>query len=208
MATRPRPKLPPPPPPAAVTLQSMRADIERRLGALRSEIEQLRAALDLTTEGSLPLLEYAQRIESYVKGQAARFEATIEYSLSGLRLPTAETPHFGQAAVHGGGMSPEVVASADLSGMACWLFKDQLAERLIEVVSKAGYTPGPPLADRARLRNQLVAQLAELGHAEEAIIVEAEALNFEVARRLDSDPAVVLSLWHAATPKEPQEADV
>lgn len=177
-------------------LAALRDDLAAQLAELREQISEARGRLELCSEGALPKADYLQRLHAWIDGRAAEFERGLEFQTSALRTPDArEGPHFGLLPVRGAGAASfEVVAAADASGLICWHAGSALKDRLAKVIEAAPYQEGPPLAERARLRREVDAELNGLELAEEKLICEAEEVGLDLPRRPDVRPEIVLSL--------------
>lgn len=179
--------------PAAV-LADLKAELEDRIEELRNRIAGTQAELEAVVEGSVPKAEYLARVNDWVDAKAAHFGTEVQYSLSGLRLPGRPEPvTFGRVPVTGS-LTAGMVAEADVAAPICWLLNAEIKKKLAEAINASGYTEGPPLADRPKLRKELQSAIDELELAEERLIVEAESAGLTIARRHDCRPEIVLSL--------------
>lgn len=87
-----------------------------------------------------------------------------------------------------------VGAEVDLAGLLCWLHGDAIKAALVDEVKRAGYVAGLKLADRPARLVELRRELRELEITEEGLIEAAEEAGFEVYRRADVDPEIVLGI--------------
>jgi hypothetical protein len=71
---------------------------------------------------------------------------------------------------------------------------DQIKQKLGALIAASPYIEGPPLAARSKLRREVQAMLDGLELDEERLIVDAQSAGFEIVRRPDCRPEIVLSL--------------
>lgn len=153
-----------------------------QIDLIRAEIAALREESAWTLDARLPREEAAARIPGVVHNLAARFDSAIlGANLAGLRDPTDLI-----------GRWLTLRHDVEFGPLLAWLFQDQLAQRLGEVLAQADYIPGPPLEERPRRLAELAAQLRELEIEEERLVEAAESAGLEVFRRRDVDWGIVL----------------
>lgn len=164
-------------------------DIRAEIDALRSEIEALKLQRDEIDEAWLPIGDAIGRVGALVDSLGAQFdEANVPYKFASiLRADTS--------------VSNTTLFEADqreLGQLLCFLFGDAIKAKLGEVIQSMNYEPGTPLAERAKARQKLEAQLFDLEVREEQLIVQAEADGLDVLRHPDINPAIVLECSEAA----------
>ncbi len=82
-----------------------------------------------------------------------------------------------------------------LADVAFILGTDEVVAGVMARLTKIGPPPGLPAPERALKLEQLEARRVELEREEELQILQQEASGEIVWRRVDADPAVILSVW-------------
>ena len=83
----------------------------------------------------------------------------------------------------------------DLAPALCFLMGDQIKEKLKGLVGEMSVGFGPSMSEREKLIDEIDAKIYKLEIEEEKIIMEADTQGFEIFRREDCDPKVVLETF-------------
>ncbi len=128
--------------------------------------------------------EITARIQEGVEGLAARYQ----------------NEHLSKMPIVNGRAQPNHLAHSfprrerALPEFFCWLWPEQVAEKMTEAAQTFASTLPGGLASEER--NEQLAlietKLAELERREERLILESEAAGMRIARRADATPSVVL----------------
>lgn len=153
-----------------------------KIELIRAEIAALCEELAWTRDARLPLEDAAARIPEVVAAIAARYNAdVIGAQLADLRDPAGLILRWLTAK-----------DNLELGPLLSWLFRDQITQRLGEVLGQADYVPGLPLEERPQRLAELAAQLRELEIQEESLVEAAESAGLEVFRRANVNWGIVL----------------
>ena len=164
---------------------------------LREEIARVRDEIAWIDKSPLPKDDWKARVASWVRAQAAS-DTRHANALRHLRSPGRPDSERGDC----GRLVTSVLIPAkqvpdiqpvelSIAPFMAWLYGDDLVRRLHALIDVEDYVPGPPLAERATRRQELLKELHALECEEEAVIVAAEGEQVLIARRADADPAVV-----------------
>lgn len=176
-------------------VESLAQELRGQVDTLREQIDSLQGEKDAILASLLPPHEAAQRAQSMVDTLAAKFTADASYRLSDV-LRAEGNPH------QSGLFSYDIFSRAgldhthtlDLGPMLAFFFGDEIKAKLASTIESMTYESGPPAADRPELIVEIDAELLRLERQEEQVISEAESCGFEIVRRPDANPEIVLEV--------------
>lgn len=160
------------------------------VGEARERVEQIRADIHQAEAAPLPSAIVKERARAEIAALAARgapgVAAMVDYG-ERIRWPEAPVRMVGEVVVRGD--------APDVLGLLAWLFKDQLAERLDELVDEASDdTSALSPADRNRRVAELQSELLEAERLEVALIDAAAEAGIPISYRRDVAPQALLAV--------------
>jgi len=161
------------------------ADIRVTINSKKSEIEAIQSA-------PLSFEDAEKNINAYLAARSHQFKidrkvGSFLNSLDELSAANALNNIF-----HLPGKVDQTFSKTDTVGFLLWLFPDKVKDALLGTIQELKVEHGPNLQDRPQLIQKLQDELRALETKEEALVCEAEASGFNIRRRLDCDPAVIL----------------
>ena len=177
-------------------INNLFSNIETKLDKLRESISDLKEERDWIVNSLLPKDEALNKIDRYVDNRASTFNLVPERIL-GSNTKMNELEIFKQygflhTTVQDGSVAGH--SEADTGGILCYFFGDQVKEKLHKGINETDYTAGPPASERPAMIKEIDIKLWKLEEEEEKLIVSAEEVNYDIPRRLDINPAVILEV--------------
>lgn len=177
-----------------------RQGIEAEVSRIRTVLEEAQEEREWLQSAMLPPDEAKQRLEAYVDEQAATLDcsavASAVFADRSLAQELQRLFTFTRQAVavplHDNASTVEV--SVELAPMLCRLAPDLVKAMLTSQLEALDYTAGPPAAERPAMIEELDQRIDQLERAEEELITESELAGFDIPRREDCRPEVVLGL--------------
>ena len=151
---------------------------------VRGEIMRVRAELIALKEAPLPASEVKARVIGEIDRLANQGCPRLDLREGKVKVHWPDVVEFA---------GPGQVFSApsgSASKLACWLFRDQLIERLTAGLDHDGI----PAAERGPRERDLRAAMLQLELEEESLVVQALAAGLECHRRFDTSPFALLGL--------------
>jgi hypothetical protein len=170
---------------------------QRNLAATRQTIAELTATLDSFDDAPLPKSEWKARALGWVDTIAERFEADAFHGINVLRsaapVPGGKTQLLADVVTSPQSGTARPVG-ADLAPALGWLLRDQLKDKLAEVIDARDYDEGPPRAERPQRKAELERQLLAAEIKEEMTLRKLEtATGAQQIRRATARPELVLA---------------
>ena len=158
--------------------------VRKQLDELHQAISDTKQEIDWIQSSPPPRDETLLRLATSIDAEATRF---FSGATNGELIHEGRIGEFLRSATdsHSNHMLP---------GFFCWLLGDELKARVAAAFGGDGldFEEGPPTTERPELIAAAQQRLLALEREEEGLIEQAEAAGFEIIRRADADPAIVL----------------
>ena len=158
----------------------------QKLAEIRTSIAETKSGLSRLQVAALPLADIESRIADTVAHWASKFDA--DYLGRAFASPgSVVTPEDVELACAGEAAKGAIVAA--------WLDPDRLKARLLAAAKPYAAAKGAVAQDdRPAFQRKLESALYDLEVEEERLVTQLEAEGFDVFRRPDADPSIVLGL--------------
>ncbi len=154
------------------------------LDALRLQVRNLKAKIAAVRNAPASPDEQHAALAGWIDSQAKSFAADMAGQFDGL----------GTQSLNDFSLLPPVWADtllpSRLSGLLCFLLRDQLHDKLANLLPHGGTSLDKRLSAIATLETELFSVEVQ----EEELITQAESFGINLLRRADADPAAILSV--------------
>jgi hypothetical protein len=175
--------------PPRITVQPTLRDGETITAAilrLRGEINRTRSELARVRAAPLPAAEIRAALIERVERMAAEGQPRVVIEGTKVKL------YFSDEQLYASPGQALVAPSGGASKLDCWLHRDQMIDRLDEIIERLTGPNAIPAGERPGLVRALEEHLFELEVEEEHWVAQAIAAGLECHRRVDASPWAIL----------------
>jgi hypothetical protein len=153
---------------------------------LRGEINRTRSELARVRAAPLPAAEIRAALIERVERMAAEGQPRVVIEGTKVKL------YFSDEQLYASPGQALVAPSGGASKLDCWLHRDQMIDRLDEIIERLTGPNAIPAGERPGLVRALEEHLFELEVEEEHWVAQAIAAGLECHRRVDASPWAIL----------------
>jgi hypothetical protein len=164
-------------------------EFQAQIDEVRAELEKHQDRHIFLVEENIEVSEIEERLCNFIDGQekgTSRLDTLIGY---------ASQPNEGAGFLHDAKAFQTTIFNntAEMGPLLCSLFGTEIKAKLKKMLKAKKFPDAVPRNEAKIQIDELEKTIHDLGRKEESLICEAEEAGFDIPRRIDCDPKIVLN---------------